>query len=68
MHSLTLEEYEQAERDLELKDARRGLVVHAVMALLSVAIHLVIYMRWGQRSVERKQANIERAATDLRAA
>jgi hypothetical protein len=36
--SVTVEEYQQAERELTMKDARRGLVVHTVVTLLVWAV------------------------------
>jgi hypothetical protein len=68
MPELTLEEYEQTERELGFRDAKRGLVVHALLALASVVIHWIAFKRWGHRTVERKQATIERTAAALRAA
>ncbi|HEY3199705.1 MAG TPA: 2TM domain-containing protein [Actinomycetes bacterium] len=36
--SVTVEEYQQAERELTMKDARKGLVVHTVVTLLVWAV------------------------------
>jgi hypothetical protein len=68
MAELTLEEYERTEREMELRDAKRGLAVHALLAFASVVIHWVAFKRWGQKTVERKQATIEKTAAALHAA
>lgn len=62
--SVTLKDYERAERSIAVKDARRGLLVHAAMAVFTVAVHYLIVRRWAQRSVERRQARIESAALE----
>jgi hypothetical protein len=40
--SVTLETYQRAERDLAMADARKGLVVHAVVTLLVWAVVIPI--------------------------
>lgn len=62
---VALEDYERAETNLALKDARRGLVIHGWMALISVAVHALLVLR-AQRSIERRQARIEHKAIEAR--
>ena len=62
---VALRDYERAETNLALKDARRGLVIHGLMALLSVALHALLVLR-AQRSIERRQARIEHEAIEER--
>ena len=64
---LALRDYERAETNLALKDARRGLVIHGFMALISVAVHALLVLR-AQRSIERRQARIEHEAMEERQA
>jgi hypothetical protein len=63
--TIELRDYERAETNLALNDARRGLVIHGSVALLSVAVHALLVLR-AQRSIERRQARIEREAIEER--
>jgi len=55
---ITLEDYERTEATLGVREARRGLVIHGLMAILSVMIHAALVLR-ARRSIERRQARIE---------
>lgn len=43
--TIELRDYEQAQTNLALKEAQRGLVVHALIALLSVVVHALLVLR-----------------------
>lgn len=65
---VALEEYERAEVMTGVRDARRGLVVHAAMCAITLAIHAAFVLR-ARRAIERRQTTIELEAVDqLRAA
>jgi hypothetical protein len=63
--TIDLRDYERVETSLALKDARRGFVIHGVVALISVAVHAFLVLR-AQRSIERRQARIEHEAFEER--
>jgi hypothetical protein len=66
--SISLSDYERAERSIAMKEARRGLAIHAIVAIVSLVLHSLGVFRWGQKSVDRKQARTEQTALDLKAA
>ena len=55
---LMLEEYEQAEIASGVRDARRGLFVHAMVCAVTLAFHAAFVLR-ARRAIERRQATIE---------
>lgn len=63
---ITLAEYERTEKEMALREARRGLVIHAVGATIGLVFHVLAVTRWGKASVERRQQKIERKAMELR--
>ena len=65
--TIELRDYEQAETKIALEEARRGLVVHAWIALLSVVVHALLVLR-ARRSIERRQATIEQEVIEKRRA
>ena len=66
--SISLDDYERAERAIAMKEARRGLMIHAVVAIVGLVFHGLGVFRWGQKSVDRKQARVEHTAMDLKSA
>jgi hypothetical protein len=65
---ISLSDYERAERSIAMKEARRGLMIHAIVAIVSLVFHSLGVLRWGQKSLDRKQARVERTAMNLKVA
>ena len=58
---------ERAEATIALREARRGLVIHGLFAMISVVVHAFLILRV-RKTVERRQAKIEREVIERRQA
>ena len=63
--TIELRDYEQAQTNLALKEAQRGLVVHALIALLSVVVYALLVLRAHDLSSDgRHGSNGRRSRSD----